>query len=72
MFCDADYNGDKSDRKSVSGYVSVFAGVPISWRSRKQQTVVSMSTMEAEFYSTCEAAIRDQRYHGGVGSVKVL
>jgi hypothetical protein len=44
---DSDWAGDKSDRKSTSGYCFTFAGGVISYKSKKQ-TVVARSTAEAE------------------------
>ena len=47
FFCDADWaNG--SNRKSISGYVTIIAGGAIAWGSKKQQTV-ALSTAEAEY-----------------------
>ena len=46
-YCDADYAAD-SDRKSISGYVFIFAGSPISWQAKKQ-TTVAQSTVESEY-----------------------
>jgi len=46
-YSDADWGGDLSHRKSVSGFVCIFGG-PISWSSKKQQTV-ALSSMEAEY-----------------------
>lgn len=37
--CDADWAGDKQDRKSTSGYTFFIGGNPVSSSSRKQQTV---------------------------------
>jgi hypothetical protein len=34
-YSDADYAGDKDDRKSTTGYVFTLAGGAISWRSCK-------------------------------------
>ena len=31
-YCDSDYAGDKASRKSVSGFILFFMGVPILWR----------------------------------------
>lgn len=48
LYSDADYAGDKETRRSTTGYVSVFAGGPITWKSQFQKTV-ALSTMEAEY-----------------------
>uniref|UniRef100_A0AAG5DG86 Retrovirus-related Pol polyprotein from transposon TNT 1-94 n=1 Tax=Anopheles atroparvus TaxID=41427 RepID=A0AAG5DG86_ANOAO len=53
-YCDADWAGDTSDRKSCSGYLYRLGGGTISWTSRKQ-TCVAMSTMEAEYIALSEA-----------------
>ena len=47
-YSDADWAGDRQDRKSTSGYLFQIAGGPISWRSKKQDTV-ALSTAEAEY-----------------------
>ncbi|PNF26042.1 hypothetical protein B7P43_G06356 [Cryptotermes secundus] len=52
-FSDADYAGDVKDRKSVTGYVIMMSGGPISWCSRKQ-SIVALSTTEAEYISAAE------------------
>ena len=58
MFSDSDWATSRIDRRSISGYLSLFANGPVSWSSRKQPTV-ALSTMEAEFMAlasaTCEA-----------------
>ncbi len=38
-YSDADWAGDREDRKSTSGYLFQIAGGPVSWRSKKQDTV---------------------------------
>jgi hypothetical protein len=53
-YSDADYAGDRDDRKSTSGYVFTLAGGAISWRSSKQE-LVATSTMYAEFIACFEA-----------------
>lgn len=47
-FCDSDWARDPMDRKSVSGFVFIFAGAAITWKV-KRQTVVALSTAEAEY-----------------------
>ncbi|XP_057435865.1 secreted RxLR effector protein 161-like [Lotus japonicus] len=54
-YSDSDWCGDLVDRKSTMGYIFTFAGAPISWCSKKQ-SVVALSTCEAEYISTCSAA----------------
>lgn len=54
-FVDADWAGDKNDRKSNSGFVFYFYGSPIGWTSRKQ-TTVALSSSEAEFIAFSEAS----------------
>ena len=53
-YLDADYAGDKDDRKSTTGYVFTLAGGAISWRSAKQ-SIVASSTVYAEFIACYEA-----------------
>jgi hypothetical protein len=53
-YCDADFAGDKSKRKSVSGNVYFFAGGVVSSSSKRQQTV-AQSTTEAEYYALAKA-----------------
>ncbi|XP_046868715.1 uncharacterized protein LOC124461204 [Drosophila willistoni] len=38
-YVDADWGGDKTDRKSYTGYIFFLAGGPISWKSEKQRSV---------------------------------
>lgn len=47
-YVDADYGGDLDTRRSTSGYVFLMAGGPVSWSSKRQQTV-ALSTTEAEY-----------------------
>ena len=49
-FSDADWAGDRVDRKSMSGYgFKLGTGVLISWRSNKQNYCIALSTAEAEY-----------------------
>jgi len=54
-FTDSDFAGDLDDRKSTSGYVFTLAGGPVSWKSKKQ-SLVSLSSTEAEYVGCSEAA----------------
>ena len=51
-FVDADWAGDTESRKSTSGNIIMLNG-PISWSSRKQQTV-ALSSTEAEYIALAE------------------
>jgi hypothetical protein len=48
VYSDADWVSDKSDRKNISGSIAIFYGGPISWSSKKQK-VVSTLSYESEY-----------------------
>lgn len=52
-FCDSDFAGDPTSRKSTTGYIIYYCNGPISWTSRKQP-IVSLSSTEAEFIAAAE------------------
>src|SRR6266850_4291524 len=52
---DAAFGGNSDDRKSVAGYVFITGNGAITWRSRKQ-TVITLSTTEAEYVALLEAS----------------
>jgi hypothetical protein len=52
-YSDADYAGEKDERKSTTGYVFTLAGRAILWRSCKH-TIVASSMMYAEFIACFE------------------
>lgn len=54
-YCDSDWAGDSTDRKSCSGYLYRIGGATVSWISRKQSCVAT-STMEAEYVALSGAA----------------
>lgn len=54
-FSDADWAGDRTDRKSTSGYCFMIGNAVVSWRSNKQ-TCVALSTAEAEYVALSSAA----------------
>ena len=58
-FSDADYAGDQTDRKSVTGHIYLLNKGPISWSSTKQKCVAT-STTEAEYIALSEASKQGQ------------
>ena len=71
-FLDADWAGDLDQRRSTSGYVfNLFGGV-VSWMSKKQ-SVVALSTTEAEYMAATHAskeAVWLQRLCSSMGLVQ--
>lgn len=54
IYADASHGSDPSSRKSTTGIVATFGGVPFFWASNKQKTV-SLSTMESEYKALSQA-----------------
>mmetsp|Transcript_49639 Transcript_49639/g.101360 ORF Transcript_49639/g.101360 Transcript_49639/m.101360 type:complete len:638 (-) Transcript_49639:44-1957(-) len=58
-YVDADHAGDTEGRQSVTGFVVMMNGGPVSWES-KRQVVTALSSAEAEYYAAsaigCEIA----------------
>jgi len=52
-YSDADYAGDITDRKSISGFIIMLGNSPVIWSYKKQSTVAT-SNAEAEYVSTAE------------------
>jgi hypothetical protein len=48
VYTDADWASNRHDRKSISGGVATFYGGPISWASKKQNSVAT-SSAESEY-----------------------
>lgn len=55
VFVDADYGGDKSTRKSTTGFLLMMGTSPTSWYS-KLQHCVAVSTAESEYYAIDECS----------------
>jgi hypothetical protein len=53
-FTDAAYGDDKGTRRSTGAYLFFYGGAPISWQSKRQQTV-ALSTCEAEYMAAAQA-----------------
>ena len=47
-YTDADWAGDRDNRKSTSGYSTLVGGNLVTWKSKKQ-TVFALSSAEAKF-----------------------
>ena len=54
IYVDSDWATSVDDRKSTTGYIVFLNGSPLTWTSKKQ-SIVSLSSMEAEFYAMVEA-----------------
>ena len=54
-YSDSDWAGCVMSRKSTSGHVFRIGGCTVSWRSKKQ-SIVALSSTEAEYVALCEAA----------------
>lgn len=54
-YCDADWASDVDQRRSTTGFVFTLQGGPISWNSKRQNTV-ALSTTEAEYMAMVAAA----------------
>ncbi|RVX05968.1 Retrovirus-related Pol polyprotein from transposon TNT 1-94 [Vitis vinifera] len=70
-YSDSDFAGCQDNRRSTSGYIYLLAGGAISWRSAKQ-TLVTSSTMEAEFVACYEASNQGIWLRNFVTGLRVL
>jgi hypothetical protein len=53
-YSDSDWAGDLGDRKSTGGFIFLLSNGAVAWRSKKQ-TIIALSTTEAEYIAASEA-----------------
>ena len=73
-YCDADFAGDLTTRKSRTGVVCLYNGTAVSWFSQRQKSV-SLSTTEAELIAASEATkevIWLKRLFGEISGMKTV
>ena len=70
-YTDSDFAGDLDERKSTGGYIFKLNGGAVSWKSAKQ-TIVSTSTMEAEFVACFEGMKQAVWLRNFIGDLKVV
>jgi hypothetical protein len=54
-YCDSDWAGDTEGRRSTCGFVVLYNGAAVAWSSQLQ-SVVAMSSCEAEYIAASETA----------------
>lgn len=54
-FSDSDFSQCITSRRSVTGYIIQAANGPVCWQSRRQ-SVIALSTTEAEYMAACDCA----------------
>ena len=65
-FTDASWANDRDERKSFGGFLIFLGGVPLSWGCKKQ-SVVALSSMEAEFMAIVNC-LRELHWLAGIFS----
>lgn len=73
-FSDSDWGQERPERKSIGGYVFLFAGAAFSWKSKKQ-SVVAQSSVEAEYIALADTVREAQwikKFERPFGSPKDL
>ncbi|GKC77688.1 hypothetical protein Tco_1128462 [Tanacetum coccineum] len=53
FYCDAEFETDRDDTKSQTGYVFILNGGAVDWKSSKQ-SITAMSATEAEYIAASE------------------
>ncbi len=69
-YVDANWGENPIDRKSITGYVFIFCGAAISWKSKRQDTVAK-STMESEYMALSDCASEARFLRQLLGELKL-
>ncbi|GJX65862.1 retrotransposon protein, putative, ty1-copia subclass [Tanacetum coccineum] len=73
-YCDAEFETDRDDTKSQTGYVFILNGGATDWKSFKQSTT-AMSVTESEYIAASEAtmeAVWIRKFISGLGIVPTI
>jgi hypothetical protein len=70
-YTDASYKQDIDDLKSTSGYIFMFAGGAISWKTNKQ-SLTATSTFQAEYIAIFEATAHALWLRNFIARMKVI
>ncbi|GJZ38607.1 hypothetical protein Tco_0585170 [Tanacetum coccineum] len=73
-YYNAGFETDRDDTKSQTGYVFIFNGGAVDWKSSKQSTT-AMSATEAEYIAASKAtmeAVWIRKFISGLGEIRFL
>ncbi|GKF08733.1 hypothetical protein Tco_0042957, partial [Tanacetum coccineum] len=73
-YCDAGFETDRDDTKSQTGYVFIFNGGAVNWKSSKQSTI-AISAIEAAYIAASKAvmeAVWIRKFISGLGIVPTI
>ena len=70
-FSNGDYTGDLVSRRSISGFILYFLGLPVSWQSKSQKRTL-LSNSEVEYIALSEAVKEVMFMIQLLGSMKIV